>query len=145
PVWPFGIATQQSKARRNRALRFVRRGGILLQRGKAICVAFPPPSLGVSSLDLGRLHPRAAPFSSVFLSAIEENGRGPSVRGRQASAGHACAGMLLCGISRVRSSAEAEAARGDHSAAARYGRSSSIGKAASRSARVIRSAATCRK
>src|SRR3984893_8178880 len=25
-------------------------------------VAFPPPSLGVSSLDLGRLHPRAAPF-----------------------------------------------------------------------------------
>jgi hypothetical protein len=49
-------------------LPFVRRGGILLQRGNAICVVFPPPSLGVSSLDLGRLQPRAAFF--LVISAI---------------------------------------------------------------------------
>src|SRR5436305_11720052 len=45
-----------------RLLRFVRRGSILVQRGNAVPSAFPPPTLGVSSLDLGRWHPLAAPF-----------------------------------------------------------------------------------
>src|SRR5438445_13011852 len=62
---PFRHGGAPSKGRRNRDLPFVRRGGILLRRGNAICVAFPPPSLGVSSLDLGRLHPRAAPFFAL--------------------------------------------------------------------------------
>ena len=35
-------------------LRFVRRGSILLQRGIELRLDPPPPSLGVSSLDLGR-------------------------------------------------------------------------------------------
>jgi hypothetical protein len=35
-------------------LLFVRREGIFVQRGNAVSViAFPPPSLGVSSLELG--------------------------------------------------------------------------------------------
>jgi hypothetical protein len=36
------------------ALPFVRRGSILLQRGIELRLGPPPPSLGVSSLDLGR-------------------------------------------------------------------------------------------
>src|SRR5215471_10828269 len=42
------------------SLLFVRCGGMLLRCGSAF--AQPPPSLGVSSLDLGRLQPRAAFF-----------------------------------------------------------------------------------
>ena len=42
-------------------LCFVRCEDILLRCGSA--GALPPPSLGVSSLNLGRLHPRAALFS----------------------------------------------------------------------------------
>ena len=38
----------------SRLLRFVRRGSILLQRGIELRLDPPPPSLGVSSLDLGR-------------------------------------------------------------------------------------------
>src|SRR4029079_17478384 len=37
-----------------RDLRFVQRGSILLQRGIELRLGSPPPSLGVSSLDLGR-------------------------------------------------------------------------------------------
>src|SRR5437660_10140982 len=44
-------------------------------------VAFPPPSLGVSSLDLGRLHPRAAPFLCAAMTigqvALSTQGRRP--------------------------------------------------------------------
>src|SRR5947208_3061623 len=65
-----------SKGRRNRDLPFVRRGGILLQRGIAIVVAFPPPSLGVSSLDLGRLHPRAALFLPMFSPCADPGAPG---------------------------------------------------------------------
>jgi hypothetical protein len=65
-------------------LLFVRCTGILLQRGNAICVAFPPPSLGVSSLDLGRLHPRAAFFLALLA---ERSGKASMVqRGRYYSA-----------------------------------------------------------
>src|SRR5437870_10521339 len=71
---PFCHGGAPSKGRQNRDLPFVRRGGILLQRGIAIVVAFPPPSLGVSSLDLGRLHPRAALFLPMF-SPVSRSGR----------------------------------------------------------------------
>jgi hypothetical protein len=46
-------------------LIFVRRNDILLQRGMAL-QAIPLPSLGVSSLDLGRSFNRAA----LFLFAV---------------------------------------------------------------------------
>src|SRR4029078_13226715 len=46
-----------------RTLLFVRRNDILLQRGMAL-QAVPLPSLGVSSLDLGRSFNRAALFLS---------------------------------------------------------------------------------
>src|ERR1700731_5297281 len=45
-------------------LFLVRCGAILLRCGSA--GALPPPSLGVSSLNLGRLHPRAALFSQII-------------------------------------------------------------------------------
>ncbi|HXG78628.1 MAG TPA: hypothetical protein VNJ31_04705 [Methyloceanibacter sp.] len=44
-----------------KTLLFVRRNDILLQRGMAL-QAIPLPSLGVSSLDLGRSVKRTAPF-----------------------------------------------------------------------------------
>jgi hypothetical protein len=47
-------------------LHFVRCGGKLLQCGNATFVVLLPPTLGVSSLDLGRLQPRAALFSCRF-------------------------------------------------------------------------------
>ena len=46
-------------------LLFVRRNDILLQRGMAL-QAIPLPSLGVSSLDLGRSFNRAALFYALF-------------------------------------------------------------------------------
>src|ERR1700694_4432473 len=51
--------------------------------------AFPPPSLGVSSLDLGRLHPRAALFLRMF-SAGSPAGRSwrAEARGTTASPEH---------------------------------------------------------
>src|SRR6202035_3710614 len=112
PVWPIGIAGGPTDAGGNQALRFVRRGGILLQRGKAICVVFPPPSLGVSSLDWGRLHPRAALFSSVFWGACD---RAAIPRTRAAAA--------LCGdrdaAMRYNRPRNAWQSRSGHSAAAR--------------------------
>src|SRR4051812_15473777 len=42
------------RQRVRQVLRFVRRGSILLQRGIGLTPGSPPPSLGVSSLDLGR-------------------------------------------------------------------------------------------
>src|SRR5207245_11554584 len=50
---------------RQRPLPFVRRG-VYCCSAVTRLVAFPPPSLGVSSLDLGRLHPQAAPFFALF-------------------------------------------------------------------------------
>src|SRR5207245_11741177 len=50
---------------RQRPLPFVRRG-VYCCSAVTRLVAFPPPSLGVSSLDLGRLHPRAAPFFGIL-------------------------------------------------------------------------------
>src|SRR6266480_2522052 len=81
------------RGRRNRDLPFVRRGGILLQRGIAIVVAFPPPSLGVSSLDLGRLHPRAALFLPMFSPCADPGAPGgPKLGlGPQAPADRPCA------------------------------------------------------
>ena len=43
-------------------LHFVRCSGKLLQCSRATFVVLLPPTLGVSSLDLGRLQPRAASF-----------------------------------------------------------------------------------
>ena len=47
-----------------------------MRRGVAYCnaVAIPLPSLGVSSLDLGRLQPRAAPFFALPENASLQNG-----------------------------------------------------------------------
>src|SRR5260370_10228451 len=73
----FASPVAQRRGGRNRDLPFVRRGGILLQRGNAICVASPPPSLGVSSLDLGRLHPRAALFLPAFWLPTVSRPSGP--------------------------------------------------------------------
>src|SRR5436190_13484831 len=42
------------RAKGQRRLRFVRCGSILVQRGIGLRPGPPPPSLGVSSLDLGR-------------------------------------------------------------------------------------------
>src|SRR5262245_18942491 len=47
-------------------LRFVRCGVCCCG---AVAIALPPPSLGVSSLDLGRLHPQAALFSVLDRSS----------------------------------------------------------------------------
>jgi hypothetical protein len=55
-------------------LRFVRRDAILLQRGNELR-SFPPPSLGVSSLDLGRLlckRPFFLVFSAIFSGKTAE-------------------------------------------------------------------------
>src|SRR5207253_8155270 len=61
-------------------LRFVQRGRILLRCGSAFALSLP--SLGVSSLDLGRLFTQAALFSSErsFLPAIPERSEGPDLR-----------------------------------------------------------------
>ena len=55
------------KGRKNTSgtLHFVRRNDILLQRGMTLVV--PPPSLGVSSLDLGRSDPFERP---IFLASM---------------------------------------------------------------------------
>jgi len=56
----------------------VRCGVILLQRGNTICVVFPPPSLGVSSLDLGRLFRRRPFFLGVeAIPAVHPGCLGP--------------------------------------------------------------------
>src|SRR6516162_5418874 len=88
------------------SLHFVRCSDRLLQCGSAAFVVLLPPSLGVSSLDLGRLQPRAALFSCSLICSLDS----------------------FC-----------------HSAAARYGRISSSGISAMRSASVIRLAASSAK
>src|SRR5258707_15581827 len=50
-------------------LRFVQRGRILLRCGSAFALSLP--SLGVSSLDLGRLFIQAALFSFLFRRRLE--------------------------------------------------------------------------
>jgi hypothetical protein len=49
-------------------LRFVQRGRILLRCGSALALSLP--SLGVSSLDLGRLFTQAALFSCAMFFAM---------------------------------------------------------------------------
>src|SRR2546421_12019870 len=58
-------------------LRFVQRGRILVRCGSAFALSLP--SLGVSSLDLGRLFTQAALFSWVVLS-FRKWSEGPDVR-----------------------------------------------------------------
>ncbi len=102
------------RGRRNRDLPFVRRGGILLQRGIAIVVAFPPPSLGVSSLDLGRLHPRAALFLPMF-SPVSRSGRARRAEARTRTASPRRSAMRQSGccyaVDRVRDRRHSAAAR----------------------------------
>ena len=62
PSWPICITVSEMSLTGHPALIFVRRNDILLQRGMAL-QAVPLPSLGVSSLDLGRSFTRTAPFS----------------------------------------------------------------------------------
>src|ERR1700732_540935 len=50
-----------------KALHFVQRGRILLRCGSALALSLP--SLGVSSLDLGRLFTQAALFSCAMIPA----------------------------------------------------------------------------
>jgi len=52
--------------RSQKALHFVQRGRILLRCGSAFALSLP--SLGVSSLDLGRLFTQAALFSLVRMT-----------------------------------------------------------------------------
>src|SRR5436305_2170124 len=61
-------------------LRFVQRGRILLRCGSAFALSLP--SLGVSSLDLGRLFTQAALFSfeHYFLSVIPGWSERPDLR-----------------------------------------------------------------
>ena len=68
-------------------LLFVRRGSIFVQRGNGPRL-FPPPSLGVSSLDLGRRHVRRPFFCVAALAAcVLLGGRaiGPQFLERDAS------------------------------------------------------------
>jgi len=51
-------------------LRFVRCGSILVQRGIGLRPGSPPPSLGVSSLDLGRRLADGPFFLGAFLAAF---------------------------------------------------------------------------
>ena len=55
-------------------LLFVRRNDILLQRGMAL-QAIPLPSLGVSSLDLGRSFNRTAHFFMCWLDLFGDGAR----------------------------------------------------------------------
>ena len=68
--WKFALERSQ------KALHFVQRGRILLRCGSALALSLP--SLGVSSLDLGRLFTQAALFSfGSKTAAAAERFRGP--------------------------------------------------------------------
>src|ERR1700679_2654062 len=97
-----------------KALRFVQRGRILLRCGSAFALSLP--SLGVSSLDLGRLFIQAALFSWGAAAFLE---------------------LSWCHLARPRR-------RDDnyHSAADANGSSPSSGSAASTPARTAKSLAT---
>jgi hypothetical protein len=64
-------------------LLFVRRESIFVQRGIGPC-PFPPPSLGVSSLDLGRRLADGPFFLSgtIFLTGVAATMRGYSAAAR---------------------------------------------------------------
>src|SRR6266516_8168442 len=61
-------------------LRFVQRGRILLRFGSAFALSLP--SLGVSSLDLGRLFTQAALFSFAVLFLMSSFRDGPKEQNR---------------------------------------------------------------
>ena len=74
---PADRATELCTGNASKLLRFVQRGRILLRCGSAFALSLP--SLGVSSLDLGRLFTQAALFSCLRHSAAAWNGpRSPS-------------------------------------------------------------------
>src|SRR5262249_32112897 len=78
-------------------LCFVRRG-VYCCSAVTRPVAFPPPSLGVSSLDLGRLHPRAASFFGLFAQFC---GGSPALSAaKPAVKSHAWDAMQLCEVLR---------------------------------------------
>src|ERR1035437_745075 len=104
-------------------LRFVQRGRILVRCGSAFALSLP--SLGVSSLDLGRLPTQAALFS---LAAIP---RGAILHIMETL----FLGRRLGGFQRVRWR--------PYSAAAWNGPRSPSGTAASASAKLAKSLATC--
>src|SRR6266480_6996187 len=123
-------------------LRFVQRGRILLRCGSAFALSLP--SLGVSSLDLGRLFTQAALFSfeHYFLSVIPGWSERPDLR---CAIAHRGIWRLFARDSGFASSmCPGMSARVDvYSAAAWNGPRSPNGTAASAPARLAKSATTC--
>src|SRR6202171_6330308 len=65
---PVMKACELCRKTNQKPLHFVQRGRILLRCGSALALSLP--SLGVSSLDLGRLFTQAALFSWKVLSVV---------------------------------------------------------------------------
>jgi hypothetical protein len=140
--WPSAASLAQRRNLRilhwktsRKPLRFVQRGRILLRCGSAFALSLP--SLGVSSLDLGRLFTQAALFSWLVIPgrAKREPQMCDCTSGESRDSGFSppgCPGMTK----------RVELPTRNYSAAAWNGPRSPSGTAASASARLAKSATT---